>query len=73
MGKLTFKPGYDEPEITWEKNDPTSVESARRFFDSHIYGEARFFKVGSKGDVTEVRKFDPDYETLFVLYFGGGC
>jgi hypothetical protein len=73
MGKFTFNPQYDEPDVTWDKNNPSSVEAARRFFASYTNGEARVFKVDPKGELTEVHTFDPDYDTLYVYYFGGGC
>jgi hypothetical protein len=73
MGKFTFNQKYDEPDVTWDKNDPASVESARSLFDSSINGGAQVFEVGPKGELTEVRKFDPNYDTLFVFYFAGSC
>jgi hypothetical protein len=73
MGKFTFNPGYDEPDVTWDKNDPASVESARMFFGSYVTGGAKVFKFGPNDELTQVHAFDPDYETLFVFYFGGGC
>ena len=73
MGKFTFNPKYDEPDVTWDRNDPASVESARRLFNSYIDGESRIYRIGPDEEMTEVRQFDPDHDTLFVFFVGGGC
>jgi hypothetical protein len=73
MGKFTFTPQYDEPDVPWDKSDPASVKYAQRCFDSYIERKGKVFEVGPKGEMTEVHTFNPDCETLFVFYFGGGC
>jgi len=73
MGRFTFSTKYDEPDVPWDENDPASVEKARRIFNSYIEANAQVFKVGPKGEMTEVSEFEPGSETLFVFYSGGGC